>query len=388
MHAVATAGGGSWECAPGHFRTSPSTTLAGEPTCRPCSPLTDGCALGWQQVPCTPLQDTTCAPCPPPNTATTGRVYVVGGDCLTTACIDGWVVASSSSSSCAPCPHGFHCARGMARACGGNCTTPALGASHPLQCVDVTAATWLGFSIQFTFAAPVFGALPPDGRCPDLDAAVSLWLIHGAFQGCAVALLSDTLGTLTCTVTTPRCIAGDFLAWLMPTVAAGGTPPHLADCLTTPSSTLVVGAPLIQEAPLRPPAPPRQSLRPIDAPRLQIERRHWGQSRLDGLTTLATVCAVVGGLGVGAASACALACTRAHRRRLTRRVFARLEHHRLLLLRRLWLKKKPDGAAVVSSVATPPPLLLPLSRPKPPAPALWTKAATIAAVRTLPPPLA
>jgi hypothetical protein len=70
-----------------------------------------------------------------------------------------------------------------------------------------------------------------------------------------------------------------------------------------------------------------------------IEHRRWGQRHLDNLDTLALCAAVLLGMSMGVIMACALACTRLHRRRLMRVAFWRQRGSALFQWLRRVLKK-------------------------------------------------
>ena len=373
LHANATASG--WTCHAGYYRTTP-TVLGASPTCRPCSPPTLPCSAGTRLVACISDADAQCVPCPqPPN----GHAYVTGGGCNATVCIAGWT--HYDVDQCVPCPLGFYCPlQGQQTRCGDGCTTAAPGATQSLQCVLDAGGTQVLFAIQCMFVAPAFGGPSLDTACLPLQTLVQGWLPYdGVYQGLSLRLLSSTLGAMTYTVGAPRCIVGDFLAWLMPTILqrhaenADRLLNAIAACTGAPLSLLVVGAPVVQPSGERnfssslaaPPHPPRSTTWLLEeAPPLIIERRRWGQSRFENELTLAVVVAMLCGLCVGLSAACALACTRARRRSLARSLFHHLNHARRRLLRRM-ARIKIDNAPPIqqhhhnaersSSSKTPPP---------------------------------
>jgi hypothetical protein len=221
------------------------------------------------------------------------------------------------------------------------CVDAQEGAVSAMQCVIMIAGSGqtsgnagaLGFNIQYTFTATVLGNLPTNNTCAALDAQFTRWMRYSAFHGCTPRLLTSTVGTVTCTVVVPRCVAGEHLVYLLALLDAQQEPIAAAIRQCTSSPMLVLGAPLIQEVPFLPTADAFASdddnhdaahARPRDAPRLMIQRRKWGQTHLETLDTLVVVVIALLGLTVGCASACALAFARAHRRSVMRRAFALL----------------------------------------------------------------
>jgi hypothetical protein len=238
----------------------------------------------------------------------------------------------SPGPACVPCPVGSYCTSGVVEEpCGANCSTDVEGATSVMQCVQTQGTDALALHAQFTFTAPVLGTLPSDSVCAPLNARFMEWTqAFGAFHGCALHLLTETRGTVTCVVAAPRCVAGEYLLWLLALLdrrqAEISAVLQQDACLATPA--LVLGAPLVQEVYFSPPAPHSRFARPKDAPALVIEPRRWGQMRLQTLATLGVTVAVVGGMLVGTAAACALAMTRFHRRATMRRLFARMHFGR------------------------------------------------------------
>lgn len=328
LHSTYAAGTAVWECNPNFFRTTPlpepdaaTNLLLGEtttvpapdiPTCAPCT-VALACRLGWRAAPCTPTMDALCVPCP---ALPRGRVHIVEGDCAPFACEAGY-----TGSDCVPCPKGSYCTGKQQRPCGANCTTLAQGAASPLQCLQTSAEDPYGYS--FTYTVTPRGSFPLNASsitatalCP----ALAAWAEpHGVMQTCTVGGTQQQ-ASVACILAVPRCVGGDFLKWLLERVDVAADTQAIAACMQAPIAPLA--RPVFREVPLIVP-PQRQTLPglPLDAPRLIIERRKWGQSPGQYLTTLLVIGGVLLGLSMALAGACALACTRRARRRLINRAY-------------------------------------------------------------------
>ena len=317
----------SWICDTGYFKSTP-TLITGSPTCRTCTPIGAGCRVGWQLTPCTPMADVACTPC---ADAPIGQVYFRGGDCLDTTCAEGWAF---SSDICIPCPIGFYCSgrerdTSLAIPCGENCTTSRKGTISSLECIQSEGKDEMAFVVQYTFslvamratASPIVGTSSATNTssisalivglefptCPSLNEFTTSWLKYGTLQTCSLMFISQTWGTLSCTISTAQCIAGKYYPWLLNSAILNqeSTAAKLATCLQLAgiSTPLVLGSPIIQQGSLLSLSASSQqqqqqtgfliSKKVGDAPLLHIEPRKWGDGRDQTLATLLAVFVVM-----------------------------------------------------------------------------------------------
>lgn len=307
-------------CAGGYYRTASQRA----PTCRACGSQPPACALGWRSVPCSALADAHCARCDPPPL---GHSYATAGDCDRTVCSDGWW-SIQASDACAPCPIGMVCAQGApAVACPGNCSTAAAGTSTLLQCVSDTDAAVLRLQWDVFWIATSADPAPP-ACAPAMDGLFLAWVLYGAYERCVLTAQSAFAATLACTLMAPSCILDAYTEWALATVPVDAVRGVLADC-ATPGAAVVLG-PLSSSLLLLLPAASKNPknihnntggdtrYRYYD---YSVEHRRWGQSHMEQLDTLGLCAAILLGMLFGVSMACALACTRLHRRRLMRRAF-------------------------------------------------------------------
>lgn len=295
----------TWTCASGFFKT------AATETCKPCATAAT-CGVGWRKLPCTPLADARCERCAP----LAGALFTESDSCATTTCQDGW---HWENQTCRACPVGAYCSGGVLQSCGTNCSTPAAGAVSSLQCLS-TAASEIAFSVTRALVFSLFDDLrynASSGRivCAAVDAAMVRWLDYGSFHGCHAVILSSTMGTATCVVSSARCVAGDFLRWLLAQLDAqhATDAARWAACL----GKLVMGAPLVQQTTILPTTTTVHAhgpqLPPPNAPPLTYVPWRWGHARSEVLASLLLVAWVHVLLLLVLAVSCALACTRRKR---------------------------------------------------------------------------
>ena len=305
-------------CADGFFR---SASLR-DPTCRACV-VGGTCALGWRRVACTPDADAHCERC---GTPPLGHSFAVAGDCNRTTCSDGWWALTPGE--CAPCPVGMVCRQDApAVACPGNCTTAAPGAWTPLLCVAQDAYVGVRLQWDVFFLSPIPSLNGDAARA--VDAVFLAWVIYGAHERCELIAQSDSAATLACTLAAPACIADLYSAWAVATVPVDDVAAALQQQLQ-PSLVVMgplaatIGAPLLANA----------SASAIHGKHSVyiLERRRWGQAHLETLETLGLCVAILLGMSCGVSMACALACTRLHRRRMMCGAFWRQRGAALLRL--------------------------------------------------------
>ena len=374
---------GSWKCNQGYFRTVPTTTVGGAAaTCRKCTTSAAGCNLGWGLVPCTDMADTSCVPCP---VLQLGKIYTqANGNCNSVGCAAGY-----TGAQCLPCPKGSYCIQGIqAQECGVNCTTLAMGASSPLDCIQ-SAGDPFAFSISYSF-----NALAPqlkinnnnnnintttttnnnnNNNCPSLV----LWASsYGVLQSCTVTLATPTQGTAVCIIAAPRCIAGEFVQWLILNKNESMDTLALIDCLQDPTLTLTSPVANIQQLPNyfstssgdgtynnnnnnnnNNNASDTSIGMPKDVPSFVIETRRWGQSHGETLTTFLVAGACICGLFMGACAACTLAYTKAAKRAIAKETFEKVsEQHKSWIANKLtktFLKKSGLQVARILSWSSP-----------------------------------
>jgi hypothetical protein len=301
----------------------------GVPTCRACA-ATAVCALGYGAVACAADHDAHCTPC---AALPLGHAFAPpGGDCARTRCIDGWSRSSNTNNNntntdCVLCPAGWVCRGDAQTPCPGPNCTDTLGASQTLQCAGGPTD-----DVQFQYAL-----LASDGRTPiatpqsegeyytTLDALMRRWLSYGVYQGCTRVALG-TAGTLSCVVSVPQCVRALFREWLIEQL-----PLHQLAIAAAQGALVRLSSPRVYIRPT-----PRRAnnnnnaTRPTNAPALIIRARAWGQSHLQSLLTFGMCAATLGGLAVGAAAACALACLRWRRRAAWSETWAHLMEARRL----------------------------------------------------------
>ena len=324
-HAVgASPSASNWTaCADGYFRSASPQA----PTCRACA-YGGTCALGWRYVPCTRDADAHCERC---DAAPLGFSYDRAGDCAHAICADGWWALGDAD--CVPCPVGMVCPRGApAAACPGNCTTSAAGASTVLQCDTTTgegARVRLQWSLFFLSAGVTVNV---DACARALDAVFLAWVVYGAYERCELVPQSEAAATLQCSLLAPACIADAYAAW-----AADAVPDDpIRKALTAASASDVLLGPLgVSYTPTLSTASSSGAAAQRRRPVYAIEGRRWGQQHLENLDTLGLSAAVLLGMCLGVIMACALACTRRHRRRLMRVAFWRQRGAAL----RAWLRR-------------------------------------------------
>ena len=328
-------------CAPGFFRTSPAS-VGGAATCRACADAQRGCDTGRRLVLCASDFDTHCVDCPAIVEA--GLTYNGrGGDCTSVQCIPGWWQANRSVARCAPCPNGYVCNDGAsALACPANCTdTLRGGATTLLQC---GGGPMEDFRVQYMFTlADVTALFFEDGMDACAAAAMNAAMLaslgsYGTLEGCVVGAPSMLMGTLTCGIVAPECVATLFHAWLITTLQWNNAQNAIAlsKCYEPYNKTLLLGAPVVQRI-----GPVRQSVsaqhnRPMDAPELVEARRLWGQSHLETLYTYGVSSAVLAAMLVGVIAMGALACVQWRRRVMLQTVWSRVRsyHHSLMMMHR------------------------------------------------------
>ena len=363
-----------WTCEEGYYSTVP-TNVGGISTCRPCS-KPRACGVGRFATRCTESADTKCMPCPSPPE---GQIYTIpsvvddnsnrnNSSCTNTRCADGWYNLNTqgnnndgSNSSggvlsaegklslrCQPCPPGAYCVGGELFRCAGNCSTGTTigGISSPLECKPLPSSSpnneMIALSIKFTISGAELAK--SSSECRELNSGMQAWLLYGTFHGCAIDMLSPTLGTVTCTVTAAQCVAEEYVGWLVHALQQANVLAWTTPCLLLVVSGGGVGAIINSNLRLGAPLVMRQSYSslqaksssanannnrnykaPLDSPPLISEPLKWGVSPAEALGAMGLAVLVCSGLVVALLLLCALCRTSSLRRRLLDRFYAKVK---------------------------------------------------------------
>ena len=221
------------------------------------------------------------------------------------------------------------------------------GVSTPLECKSSQPVAVVALSIRYTLVGTEH-AKSPEYECRSLYQGMQAWLVYGTFQGCTIDIVSPTLASVSCVVTTAQCIAEEYVKWLGQQLASQQA--NIASWITSSSCILsysnnninninnnnvVLSAPLVmkQSSPYHyflSPSPNgtgyinnNNNKAPLDSPLLISQSLQWGISPAEALGAMGLAVLVCSGLVVALLLLCALCRTSSFRRRILDKFYAK-----------------------------------------------------------------